>query len=312
MKITYLNQQVDIVYTNNLLKDFNYDNKHKYLVITDNNVYSFYEKIINEISNDVLVFKAEESSKSYDSTLKIINFLLDNNYQKSDYLIAFGGGMIGDLTGFVASIFKRGIKYISIPTTLISQIDSAIGGKNGVNHRGFKNQIGTIYHPHKIFIDANFLKTLPKIEYTSGMGEVIKYATLFSSDMFVSLEAGSFQLDIIIKECVNIKINITTQDEFDLGLRRSLNFGHTIGHAIESKYKLPHGIAIGYGMYYESKNERLKALLEKYGWDFSKGHNEYKDYLLQDKKISDGKITKIDLIDIGKFEIREVTIDEFL
>ena len=313
MKIAYSNKNVEVVYTNDVITSLNsiiYSEKK--MVITDEVVYSFYKNIINEISNDLYILKNGEDSKNFDNVIKIIEVMLNKNYNKTDYIICFGGGMVGDIGGFVSSIYKRGIKFINIPTTLISQVDSSIGGKNGINHLGFKNQIGQIFHPDYIIINTNFLKTLPKEEYLSGLGEVIKYAVLFDEEMFNSLYVGSFNLESIIKKCIKYKIDITVQDEYDQHIRNCLNFGHTIGHAIEAKYHIPHGIAVGYGLFYESKNELIKQLLIKYGWDFSKEFEDLKNYILKDKKIRNNKILIIKLIKIGEFVIEEVPVDEYL
>lgn len=313
MKIAYSNKNVEVVYTNDVITSLNsiiYSEKK--IVITDEVVYSFYKNIINEISNDLYILKNGEDSKNFDNVIKIIEVMLNKNYNKTDYIICFGGGMVGDIGGFVSSIYKRGIKFINIPTTLISQVDSSIGGKNGINHLGFKNQIGQIFHPDYIIINTNFLKTLPKEEYLSGLGEVIKYAVLFDEEMFNSLYVGNFNLESIIKKCIKYKIDITVQDEFDQHIRNCLNFGHTIGHAIEAKYHIPHGIAVGYGLFYESKNELIKQLLIKYGWDFSKEFEDLKNYILKDKKIRNNKISIIKLIKIGEFVIEEVPVDEYL
>lgn len=314
MKIAYQNQQVNIVYVNDFKKDVILEKSNKYLVVTDKNVYNYYQDLINYLSDDVIILDPSEESKKLESCNEIIEFLLKNNYSKDDFLVSFGGGVIGDLVGFTASIYKRGMNLINIPTTLISIIDSSIGGKNGVNYLNYKNQIGTIYHPKTIYIYSKFLDTLPNIEYKSGMGEVIKYASLFSKELFEDLELGIFHLDNIIKECINFKVLVTTQDEFDNGLRRTLNFGHTIGHAIEAKYKIPHGIAVGYGMFFESKNERLKQLLIAYGWDFNINFTGLKEYIVQDKKNNNNnnKLKMVILIDIGDYEIKEVMIDELL
>ncbi len=313
MKIAYSNKNVEVVYTNDVITSLDsiiYSEKK--MVITDEVVYSFYKNIINEISNDLYILKNGEDSKNFDNVIKIIEVMLNKNYNKTDYIICFGGGMVGDIGGFVSSIYKRGIKFINIPTTLISQVDSSIGGKNGINHLGFKNQIGQIFHPDYIIINTNFLKTLPKEEYLSGLGEVIKYAVLFDEEMFNSLYVGNFNLESIIKKCIKYKIDITVQDEYDQHIRNCLNFGHTIGHAIEAKYHIPHGIAVGYGLFYESKNELIKQLLIKYGWDFSKEFEDLKNYILKDKKIRNNKISIIKLIKIGEFVIEEVPVDEYL
>lgn len=314
MNIKYKTQDVKIIVQDNLMTNlYDYINPNKkYFLVTDDNVHRLYSSIILQLTNiQTYILPPGEASKNMQNSNAIIKELLEHNYTKDDYLIAFGGGVIGDLTGFVAGIYKRGINYINIPTTLISQVDSSIGGKVAVNFEGFKNQVGLIYHPELILIDPILLKTLPEEEYLSGMGEVVKYAALFSEEMFIKLETKDYQLIEIIRKCLELKVKLTLVDEFDKGERQLLNFGHTIGHAIEAKYHMLHGIAIGYGMYLESKNLRLKQLLESLGFDFSKDFVDLETYIKQDKKIRNGKITKVKLIKIGEARLEEGEIDEY-
>lgn len=313
MKIAYSSKVVNIEFSSDVIRDVNQKvGSAKKFVITDDKVFALYKDEIEAISSDYYILKNGEDSKDFNNTLKIIEVLLNKNFSKSDYIIAFGGGMVGDISGFVSSIYKRGIKFINVPTTLISQIDSAIGGKNGINYLGFKNQIGQIYHPDYIFINTEYLKTLPEIEYKSGLGELIKYAVLFDKEMFDELNVGNIDLDKVVRKCVEYKVDITKIDEFDENIRQCLNYGHTIGHAIEAKYHIPHGISVGYGLYYESQNEDIKKLLIKYGWDFSLKFEGLKEYILKDKKIRNNKISVIKLLEIGKFVIEEVPVDEYL
>lgn len=315
MNIKYRNQNVKIVIEDNLLNNVEsfLNSQVKYFLVTDDNVHRLYSSFFMGLPNvKTYILPPGEHSKSMNNVEAIISELLEHNYDKNDYLIAFGGGVIGDLTGFVAGIYKRGIKYINIPTTLISQVDSSIGGKVAVNYHGYKNQIGLIYHPELILIDPKVLTTLDHDEYLSGMGEVVKYAALFDETLFTALEQKQFLISDVIKRCIELKIVITLEDEFDEGKRKVLNFGHTIGHAIEAKYQLPHGIAIGYGMYLESKNERLKNLLINLGFNFTIKFDNLNEYILQDKKRNNNKITKIKLLKIGEAILEESDIDEYL
>lgn len=314
MNVKYQSQEVKIIIEENILHSLNkyLNSTVKYLLLTDENVYSLYNKCFQNLPNlDYYIIKPGENSKTIDNALEIISFLLNNNYSRKDMIIAFGGGVIGDLGGFIASIYKRGIEYLNIPTTLISQVDSAFGGKVGVNYLGYKNQIGSIYHPSLILVDPLVLKTLDEENYLSGMCEVVKYAALFDREMFSTLEKGNYQIIDLIKKCINYKLQITTEDEFDTNARQLLNFGHTIGHAIEAKYSLPHGISIGYGMYLESKNERIKNLLIKLGLDFTKKFHNLLPHIVKDKKIKDNKITVIKLRDIGEAYLEEADISEY-
>lgn len=315
MNIKYRNQNVKLILENNLLSklsDF-INPQAKYFLVTDDNVHRLYASFFSNIPNiKAYILPPGEDSKGMKNVEAIIGELLEHHFDKGDYLIAFGGGVIGDLTGFIASIYKRGIKYLNIPTTLISQVDSAIGGKVAVNFHGYKNQIGAIYHPELILVDPKVLTTLNQDEYLSGMGEVVKYAALFDENLFRMLENPPYQIEDVIKRCIELKVKLTLEDEFDENKRKLLNFGHTIGHAIEAKYHLPHGIAIGYGMYLESHNERIKQLLISLGFAFSQTFTGLSPFILQDKKLVNNKITKIKLIKIGEAILEEGDINEYL
>lgn len=282
----------------------------KCFVVTDEVVYQLYPKMFAGFSY-VHRIKSGESSKTLESVTKIITLLLENDFDRFDYMVAVGGGVVGDLTAFVASIYKRGIDVIQVPTTVISQVDSCLGGKTGVNFGKFKNQIGTLYHPRQIIIDPLVLSTLPDIEIKSGMAEIIKMAALFDEEMFVQLEQETADWKTLIKRCLELKAKITLEDEEDLGVRQLLNFGHTVGHAIEAKCHLPHGVAVGYGMVLESKNERIKQLLEKYGYDFSVEFTGLEEYIQKDKKRKDQTIQKVVIEKIGQSRLEEVSIDEY-
>ncbi len=201
-----------------------------------------------------------EKSKSIETASSVIKELAAFDRKKKVFIIAFGGGVIGDLSGFVASVYKRGINYAQVPTTLLAQVDSAIGGKTALDLASGKNLIGAFYQPRLVFSDVEFLKTLDKKQISSGMAEVIKYAVIKDAKLFDFLEnkfdavtsANSFAFKKIIYACSRIKAKITSQDEKEsLGLRTILNFGHTVGHAIEAAggYKgYNHGQAVGLGM----------------------------------------------------------------
>ncbi|MDY0063737.1 MAG: 3-dehydroquinate synthase family protein [Bacilli bacterium] len=314
MKAVYKNQTVEIIVKHHILEELHtYINQDKrYFIITDSIVHYYYAQYFHFLKNHIFfILTPGEASKSMDSVSQIIRQMLDKEISKTDYIIALGGGVIGDLAGFVASIYKRGIRYINIPTTLIAQVDSSIGGKVGVNFDGFKNQVGSIYHPTQVFIDPECLNTLSKEQYLSGLCEVMKYAILFDKEMFMSLFQMKKEVDYWINQSILYKIDVTTADEWDENTRQILNFGHTIGHAIEAKYGLSHGESIGYGMYFESHHPLVKSLLEKYGFDFSVSFEGLEEYIRQDKKINNQKIKKVKLIDIGYAILEEGTINEF-
>ena len=204
-------------------------------------------------------FEANEINKSFKSIDIILNILLKKNFSREDCVISIGGGITGDISGFAASLFKRGLKFINIPTTLLSQVDSSIGGKCGINHKLGKNLIGSFKHPNLVLIDISVLKSLPKREFLAGMAEVIKYGLIKNKTFFNFLNNNYKKIyrldeDYIVKvvtTCASTKAKIVKDDELEGGIRALLNFGHTFGHAIEASknYKgILHGEAVSIGM----------------------------------------------------------------
>ena len=249
-----------------------------FFVLTDQNIYNHYSSLLEEqlkdCKYDIILCPNGEDAKSFEYIKKIYSDLIELGCNRKSYLIAFGGGAIGDVTGFIAATFMRGIQYINIPTTLLGMIDSSIGGKTGINLSSGKNLIGSIYHPKKIIIDSELLNTLPDREYHSGMAEIIKYSLILDKTLFANLENNLVKLlstnqnsDIlneIILNCVQLKVNIVDQDERDENIRNILNFGHTIGHALETYYgyaKMNHGEAVAYGILYASKLSNINGFL---------------------------------------------------
>ncbi|MFA4917210.1 MAG: 3-dehydroquinate synthase [Syntrophales bacterium] len=236
----------------------------RYVVVTDSNVSALYgEKILKELRKagleiELIEFPAGESSKNITVALNMIRKLLDLGVDRKSALIALGGGVVGDMTGFLASVFMRSIPYVQIPTSLMAQVDSSIGGKTAVDLPEGKNLLGTFYQPKAVFIDLKFLDTLPESEFKNGLAEIIKYGIINDTDFFDLLEdetgaIGNRErtfLECIITTSCTIKKKIVEIDERDQGLRQILNFGHTIGHAVESEsgYKIPHGSAVSIGM----------------------------------------------------------------
>lgn len=274
----------------------------KCFYIIDAEVYNLHsetiEKLLTYELSHKLILQLNEESKNIYSVNKIYDFLFDNNANREDLLVVIGGGILGDIGGFVASSYMRGIKYINIPTTLISQTDSSIGGKVGYNYNNVKNAIGSFYDPEAILIYTDFLNTLPKKELINGFGEIIKYSLIDSEDLLVYVEHHIDELtslqpgviSYIINKCVEIKENIVEKDFKDMGLRNTLNFGHTVGHAIEidSKYELAHGEAVALGILVA-----LKLSEKKFGLDervFLRIKNLYRkldlklDYYIKDYK----------------------------
>lgn len=235
-----------------------------YLIITDSNVSALYgEAFLNRlrgmgISVDMIDFPAGEDSKNITSALAIVERMIELGADRSSALLALGGGVVGDMTGFIASTFMRSVPYINVPTTLMAQVDSSIGGKTAIDLPEGKNLLGTFYQPKGVVIDVKFLDTLPEVEFHNGLAEVIKYGIIDDIELFRFLEEhvtaikerDCGALVKIIENSCRIKKGIVEIDEKDKGLRRILNFGHTIGHAIEaeSHYTIAHGVAISLGM----------------------------------------------------------------
>lgn len=236
--------------------------KDSMFIITDDKVHSIYKSSIEKFKEQYNVkeysFKQGEENKNINTVQGIYSFLIENNANRNSLLIALGGGVVGDIVGFVASTYMRGIRYINIPTTLLSQVDSSVGGKVGYNYNGVKNIIGNFHHPEFVYISTNFLKTLEQREFQGALGEVVKYALIGDSSFlnFLTenhkgiLEKETDKMIHIIKSCIKIKSEIIKDDLNDRGIRNVLNFGHTVGHAIEinSGGRLTHGEAVALGM----------------------------------------------------------------
>ncbi len=228
------------------------------LIVTDSNVCKLY---LNKVKNALLkrgflvsthIFSAGEQQKHLDTVSEIYETLSENEFTRKDCIIALGGGVCGDISGFAAATYMRGIGFIQIPTTLLSQVDSSVGGKTGVDTKYGKNLVGAFYQPKLVLIDPNTLDTLSDHYFADGMGEVIKYGCIYSEELFEFLEKNDIKENIeeIILECLKIKADVVSKDEKESGLRMILNFGHTTGHAIEklSDFSLSHGECVAKGM----------------------------------------------------------------
>jgi 3-dehydroquinate synthase len=240
------------------------------VLITDTNVQKLYapvlarnfKGVINQV--ETVVLPPGEKSKSLATVDKIITKMLEAGCDRNVTVLAFGGGVIGDVAGFAASIYKRGVPLVQVPTTLLAQVDASVGGKTGVNHPLGKNMIGTFYQPKMVWMDLDVLKTLPGREIVCGLAEIIKYGIIRDGDLFTLVEENLDKiltldpalLEEIIKRCCEIKAAIVAKDEKESGLRMILNFGHTVGHALEAAAgykKISHGQAVLLGMLAESK-----------------------------------------------------------
>ena len=263
---------------NKITKDFlcRFFSKKSYSkigIVTDSNVYKLYSSQIKGFFTkdiDIFSFTAGEENKSIDTINTLTENLLKSGFDRKSILIAFGGGVTGDITGFLASIYMRGIRFIQIPTTLLSMVDSSIGGKTGVDTNAGKNLIGTFYQPKMVIIDPEYLYTLPEIEILNGFAEIIKHGIIFDKKYFETIEkletiTNLEMLDTsrIIKRSCEIKSYVVKKDEKESGLRQILNFGHTVGHALEkiANFSIPHGICVAIGMLIESCISKNKKIL---------------------------------------------------
>ena len=309
------------------------------VLVTDETVHSIYKDIIEGLfkdSNKKYVFiaiPAGEKSKSTEVLNTLYNEYSKIGISKSDLIIAFGGGVVGDVTGFSAATYLRGVPFIQIPTTLTSQIDSSIGGKTAINLPYGKNLVGSFYQPSLVLIDPTFLKTLPIRVFNDGMAEAIKYGCIMDKELFEILatvnkdEVNDIMEDIIYR-CCKIKKEVVETDEFDNGLRMILNFGHTIGHGIEEYYnyeKYTHGEAVAIGMYSITKKSeafnlsssdssaKIKELLEKFNlpYDVSEiGKESLLHTMLKDKKVRGKNINLVLIKDIGEAFLHNVSVNE--
>ena len=307
-------------------------NPFKIGVVTDIKVSKIHRKYLEQLVSDanidlVIKIMPGDKSKSLDTASYIWKKLMDNDFTRKSMLISFGGGVIGDITGFVASTYMRGITWINIPTTLLAQADSALGGKTGINFNG-KNIIGTFYIPLYTIIDPYFLHTLSKDELKNGMAEIIKHSLIKGGPLYNLIQKNDINsvinsnkvLEKMIELSIQAKLSIITTDFREKGLRRVLNFGHTVGHAVEAltKYSIPHGYAVSIGLATESyvsyklfqfqSYSKVINLLKSYGLptDLIGDPHDLLNYMRKDKKNWMGKITFVLLREIGDTIISEL------
>lgn len=286
------------------------------LIVTDEGVPSEYAKMLAGQCKDCVIctIAQGESSKSLSVFEKLLHIMLEHDFSRKDCVVAVGGGVVGDLSGFTASAYMRGIDFYNIPTTLLSQIDSSIGGKTAINFGGVKNIVGAFYQPRKVLIDPDLLKTLPARQIANGLGEAVKMSLTSDRELFELFENKDIEenLDEIIIRSLQIKKAVVEQDEKEAGLRKILNFGHTIGHGIESSegmQELYHGECVALGMLPmcgEEIRPRVIAVLKKcglyrelkYDWD------KITDAAFHDKKADGGEVTAVLVNEAGKFELK--------
>ncbi|KXB70976.1 MULTISPECIES: 3-dehydroquinate synthase [Peptoniphilus] len=327
------NYKIDIDYKSDdkLIEFLNDISKAKFLIITDENVFSLYKERMKNIMKglDYYIYKITpgEESKSIENFVDINKFLVEKNFNRGDAIIAFGGGVVGDLGGYVSASYLRGIDFVAVPTTLLSMIDSSVGGKNGINFMNLKNQIGSFYFPKYVHIDYSFLETLDERNINNGLAEIFKYSVLKDRELFEYLKsADELDYERIIYKSLNIKLDFVRDDERDKGKRQQLNLGHTIGHGIESlsNYQLNHGESIGIGTIYMARAAYKLGLAEDDFYkdliDAFKNHNlpifydfdsdEILEVLHHDKKIKNNKINIIIPTKIGEVVSKRIDFDE--
>ena len=301
-------------------------------VVAGENVFPLYGEMVmtslraGGLEAKSLVFPAGEQTKCLGRYGELLSFLVENRFTRSDCVIALGGGVTGDLAGFAAATYQRGLGFVQVPTTLLAAVDSSVGGKTAIDLPEGKNQVGAFYQPALVLCDTDTLSTLPKRELTAGYAEVIKYAVLGDRALFETLQNREHDVPQVIETCVKHKAAIVAEDERDTGLRRLLNLGHTFGHAVESRsgYTLLHGEAVSVGMAMicraacakgllsQSDFEAVSALLRSYDLPTETDYtaDELYDTLLLDKKFSGGRLHLIVPREIGRCDILPVTPDE--
>ncbi len=311
------------------LKDLNLSGK--VAIVTNPKVSGLHLKtLLEKLTVDelyIITIPDGEEYKNQQSIDLILESLFNHKFNRSSTLIAFGGGVIGDMTGYVASIYQRGINFIQIPTTLLSQVDASVGGKTGINSKFGKNLIGAFYQPKSVYIETKFLSTLASREFGAGVAEIVKMAVTFDKEFFEWLEKSDLRdkndLQLAIKKSVETKADVVSQDEKEKGLRAVLNYGHTFAHVIENltnykKYLHGEAVAIGMvmandlsvslGLLTKDESKRVKKLLQKYDLPLSYEIEDVEDFyshFFLDKKANDSKIKFILATSLGKNIIKD-------
>lgn len=276
---------MSVIYVDNFFREFKAE--ANYLLVTDSNVFNIYKKeILSVFSKDrIHIIEAGESSKSIEELQEIYKSLIDLELGRQDSIIALGGGVVGDLAGFAAASYKRGIGLIQVATSLLAQLDSSVGSKTAIDFLGYKNIIGAFYSPKEVYIDISFLDSLPNREITSGVGEALKYGLIDDYSFFEYLISNREEiyrrdrsvLGKVVKKSIATKEKIVGMDMYESNIRKKLNFGHTIGHGIESSIEgISHGEAVIQGMIYESLlAQRLDIIDGDISWEIINGLRKF-------------------------------------
>lgn len=297
----------------------------KVMIITDEGVPRAYAETIAEQSKEAYIklVSQGEDSKSLQTAEEILREMLEHGFSRKDCVVAVGGGVVGDLGGFVASLYMRGVDFYNVPTTVLSQVDSSIGGKTAVNLAGIKNIIGAFYQPKAVLIDPDTLNSLSERQIVNGLMEAIKMGATSDKELFELFLNDEWKenLDIIIEKALRVKKYVVEQDEKESHLRKILNFGHTIGHGFESAAhgRYLHGECVALGMLYmssEEVQEQLSEIYEKIGFEVPEFYTfdleEVKEAITHDKKASDQSCSVVYVSEIGNGIIEEWSMDEVL
>lgn len=306
----------------------------KAAIVTDSTVVHLYEETVRKSLTEAgfsvctFVFPTGEASKNIHTLSHLLEFLAKEEMTRTDMIVALGGGVTGDLAGFGAAVYLRGISFVQIPTTFLAAIDSSVGGKTAVDLEAGKNLAGAFYQPKLVLCDTDVLQTLPEVVFADGIAEALKYGVLGDAALFEKIAGGDFRQDLeeIIETCVSMKRDVVEEDEFDTGKRQLLNLGHTFGHAIEQKshFQMTHGHAVAIGMHLIAKAAEAKGIAEKgtaaaiakaleqnqlpKETEFSP--TEVAEGTLRDKKRRGGTISFVFPKKIGDCEIVKIPVEE--
>ncbi len=274
------------------------------------------------------VYPAGEASKNIDTLSDLLEFLANEEMTRQDIIVALGGGVTGDLAGFAAAIYQRGIRFVQVPTTFLAAVDSSVGGKTAIDLKAGKNMAGAFYQPHLVLCDIDTLSTLPYTVFADGIAETLKYGVIGDADLFMKVAMGNFyeELEEIIETCVKMKRDIVEEDEFDTGVRQLLNLGHTLGHAIEkeSEYTLSHGEAVAIGMHLmaiaaEQRGIAEIGVAETIRMALDNNYlpaftiytaEELIEGVLRDKKRRGGEISFVFPVKIGECKLVQIPVEE--
>lgn len=328
MKITvsYESKTYDIHLGNGVLQTMlsHANLNRKVMIVTDSGVPTEYVQTVAKQCKEphIYTFPQGEQSKTIETFCKVLSEMLHADFTRSDCVVAVGGGVVGDLSGFAASCYMRGVDFYNVPTTLLSQVDSSIGGKTAVDFEGIKNAVGAFYPPKAVFIDPTTLKTLDNRQVSAGLTEAIKMAATCDESLFCKIEESEdLEKDLpdIIYGALSIKKRVVEEDPKEQGLRKVLNFGHTAGHAVESYYagKLLHGECVAVGMLPMCSDEvrvRLSTILQKYRLpvSFDGDANTLISTLSHDKKMKNGAVQAVYVPKIGQFTFTQMTPQEIV